>query len=174
MPDSNTLVSFDGPQIKAIFDARGWTLAVAESLTSGNVQAAIGAISGASTFFLGGITTYTIEQKVRHLGVDEHHARAVNAVSARVALEMARGVTELFGAAVGVGTTGYAEPYPQAGISTPFAHFAVYHRLLQPGAEPFIHSGRVQGDPDVERLQMQRLVTAAVLAALQHSLGRMA
>ena len=46
------------------------TLAVAESLTCGRLQARIGAISGASEFFLGGMTAYSLEQKVRHLGVD--------------------------------------------------------------------------------------------------------
>ena len=34
------------------------TLAVAESLTCGGVQSRIGGISGASEFFLGGITAY--------------------------------------------------------------------------------------------------------------------
>ena len=56
------------------------TLAVAESVTCGRVQARIGAISGASEFFLGGITAYSLEQKVRHLGVDRAAAVAVNAV----------------------------------------------------------------------------------------------
>ena len=50
------------------------TLAVAESLTSGHLQAAIGARSGASDFFLGGITAYSIDQKVTHLGVDRDEA----------------------------------------------------------------------------------------------------
>ena len=45
------------------------TLAVAESLTGGRVQARITAISGASEFFLGGMTAYSLDQKVRHLGV---------------------------------------------------------------------------------------------------------
>ena len=57
------------------------TLAVAESVTCGRLQARIGAISGASEFFLGGITAYTIAQKVRHLGVDRAQAEAVDAVS---------------------------------------------------------------------------------------------
>ena len=33
-----------------------WSLAVAESLTCGHVQARVGEISGASNFFQGGIT----------------------------------------------------------------------------------------------------------------------
>ena len=60
------------------------TLAVAESLTSGHLQTAIGARSGASNFFLGGITAYSIDQKVTHLGVDRDEAEATEAVSEKV------------------------------------------------------------------------------------------
>ena len=88
------------------------TLAVAESLTCGRVQARIGAISGASEFFLGGITAYTLDQKVKHLGVDRAVAAPVNSVAAAVAEQMARGVCALFGSELGLATTGYAEPAP--------------------------------------------------------------
>src|SRR5688572_2412301 len=91
------------------------TLAVAESLTAGQVQARVAAISGASNFFLGGITAYTLEQKAKHLGVDRVAAKRVNGVSAEVAEQMALGVCRLFGADVGVATTGYAEPAPADG-----------------------------------------------------------
>ena len=69
------------------------TLAVAESLTCGRLQARIGAISGASDFFLGGVTAYSLDQKVRHLGVNRAGAAAVNSVSGAVAEQMARGAT---------------------------------------------------------------------------------
>ena len=80
------------------------TLAVAESLTCGQVQAKIGAGAGASHYFLGGITTYSLAQKVRHLGVNRAHAQRVNSVSQRVAVEMAEGAGVLFGAFSGAFT----------------------------------------------------------------------
>src|SRR4051794_32647968 len=89
-----------------------WTLSVAESLTSGQVQTRIGAISGASQFFLGGVTAYTLEQKVQLLGVDRSLAEPVDCVSAEVAEQMARGACRLFGSDVSIATTGYAEPAP--------------------------------------------------------------
>ena len=73
------------------------TLAVAESLTAGQVQARIASVSGSSGYFLGGITAYTLEQKVRHLGVDRAAADPVDCVSAKVAEEMAAGAIRLFG-----------------------------------------------------------------------------
>src|SRR5205814_437960 len=73
------------------------TLAAAESMTCGRVQAAVGTISGASNFFLGGITAYSLEGKVRQLGVERAAAKKVNGVSAEVAEQMARGACELFG-----------------------------------------------------------------------------
>jgi PncC family amidohydrolase len=92
------------------------TLAVAESLTAGQVQARVASVSGASGYFLGGVTAYTLTQKVKLLGVDRRHAKAVNCVSARVAEEMALGACGLFGADVGVATTGYAEASPADGV----------------------------------------------------------
>lgn len=120
------------------------TLAVAESVTCGRVQARVGAAPGASEFFLGGITAYTLEQKVRHLGVERASAAACAGVSAEVAAQMARGAAALFGADVGVATTGFAETEgsslkvlrsesrrsdaAEAGTAEPFAFWAVAWR----------------------------------------------
>ena len=66
----------------------------------------LGRRSGASGYFVGGLTCYATEAKVRLLGVDAAHAAEVNAVSERVAGEMVRGAARLFGASIGLGTTG--------------------------------------------------------------------
>jgi nicotinamide-nucleotide amidase len=139
------------------------TLAVAESLTSGRLQAAIGAISGASEFFLGGITAYSADQKVRHLGVDRAAAEAVNSVSAAIAEQMARGACALFGSDVGAATTGYAEASPQNGVSEPFAWWGLARR--QPDGGFSVTSGRVDC-PGLSRMQVQDRVAAAALEAL--------
>ena len=62
----------------------GLTLAVAESLTGGRLQARVTAESGSSAYFLGGVTAYTIESKVRLLAVDRSEAEASACVSARL------------------------------------------------------------------------------------------
>ncbi len=139
------------------------TLAVAESLTCGHVQARIGAVSGASEFFFGGITAYSLEQKVRHLGVNRAHARRVNCVSQRVAVEMAQGACVLFGADLALATTGYAEPSRADGIRAPMAWWALCHR--QSGSRAVVILGQVEM-PSAGRIAAQERVAAEVLGAL--------
>jgi PncC family amidohydrolase len=88
----------------------GLTIASAESLTVGLIQTHLGSCSGSSAYFKGGICAYDIHAKVRYLDVDGQHANEVNCVSARIARQMALGVRGMFGADIGIATTGYAEP----------------------------------------------------------------
>lgn len=141
------------------------TLAAAESLTCGRVQARVGEISGASEFFLGGITAYSLEQKVRHLRLDRVAARRVKCVSAAVAEQMARGVCALFGSDLGVATTGYAERSPADGVAEPFAWWAIAHRRARGRGFVGVFSGRVEC-PGAKRIDAQMIVADAVLAEL--------
>jgi nicotinamide-nucleotide amidase len=147
--------------VRRWFQEHRRSLAVAESLTSGELQRMIGAHAGASDFFHGGVTAYSIEVKVKLLGVDEAHARAVNAVSAQAALEMARGACALFDADFGLATTGYAEPFPARGVKHPLAHVAVFDRAA--GRAPFetIVRGRW-----LDRTQMQSRTARTAIAGL--------
>ena len=174
------------------------TLAVAESITCGHLQARIGAISGASEFFLGGITAYTLEEKVKHLGVKRAAAKAVNSVSAEVAEQMALGACALFGSDFALATTGYAEPFDlaqggpfdgepsrtaQGGpsaegrMAAPFAWWALAHAQGSRsggGRNFFVRSGRIDGS-GVARVAMQEYVAERTLAELVNYLrGRRA
>jgi PncC family amidohydrolase len=91
-------------------DARGYTLATAESCTGGGVAAAITDLAGVSSFFLGGIVSYSNEVKMALLGVPEETLATVGAVSQETARAMASGVRERLGSDVGVGITGIAGP----------------------------------------------------------------
>lgn len=139
------------------------TLAAAESITCGHVQARVGEISGASNFFLGGLTAYSLEEKVRHLGVARAAARRVNCVSAAVAGQMAQGVCALFGSDLGVATTGYAERSPADGVSDPFAWWAIAHCRRGRGVK--VRTGRVEC-PGATRVDAQIFVADAVLTEL--------
>jgi nicotinamide-nucleotide amidase len=148
---------------RLMLQAPALTLAAAESLTCGRVQARVGEISGASNFFLGGITTYTLDEKVRHLGVNRAAARRVNSVSAREAEEMARGACRMFDSDLAVATTGYAEPAPAEGAADPFAWWAFTHR--RQGRFIFARSGRIEC-PGATRIDVQMMVADAVLGEL--------
>ncbi len=139
------------------------TLAVAESLTAGHVQARVAAASGASNYFLGGVTAYTLDQKVRLLGVNRAHARRVNCVSQRVAVEMAVGAMQLFGADLAVATTGYAEPARAAGVKSPMAWWAICQRL--PNGRLALNSGTIEV-PGADRLEAQTRIAEDVIGRL--------
>jgi nicotinamide-nucleotide amidase len=147
------------------------TLAAAESMTCGRVQAAVGTISGASNFFLGGVTAYSLDGKVRQLGVNRAAAKKVNCVSAEIAEQMARGVCGLFDSDLGVATTGYAEPSPGDGVADPFAWWALAHcrspfGKLRAGRKfVAVRSGRVEC-PGAKRVDAQAIVAGAVIAEL--------
>ncbi|WP_404424375.1 CinA family protein [Nibricoccus sp. IMCC34717] len=137
------------------------SLAVAESLTCGHLQALLGSVSGASAWFRGGVTAYTLAQKVALLGIDRAHAAEVDCVSERVAREMAAGARRLFSAAVGLSTTGYAEP--NARVATPFACWAL---AWGDDSATEMLSGRFEC-PGLDRQGVQRAVAAEVHAHWQ-------
>ena len=113
-------------RLKNFCDDRGLQIATAESVTVGRLQSMLGAVSGSSTFFRGGITAYNINQKVALLGVELSHATRVDCVSPQVAEEMAKAATRLFSAHIGLATTGYAEPPGGRAASSSYAYFAIF------------------------------------------------
>lgn len=139
------------------------TLAVAESLTAGHLQAHIAAVSGASGYFLGGITAYTLEQKVALLGVDRKVAKRDKCVSQRVAVEMAYGAMRQFGADVGAATTGYAEPDRSAGVKHPMAWWAICQRLKN--GKLMINAGTIEV-PGADRVEAQTRIAEDVVGLL--------
>jgi PncC family amidohydrolase len=104
------------------------TVAVAESVTAGQLQVAFSLAEGATQIFQGGITAYNIGQKSRHLLIDPVHAGNCNCVSEKVADQMAAHVVSFFSADWGIAITGYASPVPEQNIYELFAHYAIYYR----------------------------------------------
>ena len=147
------------------------TLAVAESLTAGNLQAAISCEPGASEYFLGGITTYNIDQKVEHLKVDRRHAKEMNCVSGVVAQEMARGVRDLFRSTIAISTTGYAQADPTHSPLGPYAWIGIllFGVEFQVWVVPEISMGADTGD---QRIEAQEGVAYTALEILLIWLGK--
>ncbi len=115
-------------KIKGWFLANKKTIAVAESVTAGHLQAALSIATDASIFFQGGITTYNIGQKCRHLHIEPTHALECDSVSALVADSMAKNVCGLFLSDYGIGVTGYASLVPEKGISNLFAYLSIANK----------------------------------------------
>ncbi|MCL2396648.1 MAG: competence/damage-inducible protein A [Defluviitaleaceae bacterium] len=89
---------------------RGLTLAIAESITGGQLAGAIVDVPGASAVFNEGVVTYSNEAKTRSLGVLPDTLRKYGAVSPQVAEEMAAGAAKTAGANIAISTTGIAGP----------------------------------------------------------------
>lgn len=73
--------SFPPPTFQPLLDeiatqlvSRGATIAVAETTTGGLIAASLLSIPGASSFFVGGATLYTITARKTWAGWDDHTA----------------------------------------------------------------------------------------------------
>ncbi len=89
---------------------RGLRLAVAESCTGGLIGHRLTNVAGSSTYYMGSVTAYAYEAKVRILGVSWDTLEKYGAVSEETVLEMARGVRNAFGADIGISVSGIAGP----------------------------------------------------------------
>lgn len=112
-------------KIKDRFIEKHLTLSIAESVTSGHLQAAISCAADASKFFQGGMTVYNIGQKCRHLLVEPIHAIECDCVSNIVAETLALNICSTFLSNVGIAITGYATPVPEKGITNLYAWYAI-------------------------------------------------
>lgn len=86
------------------------TLAVAESCTGGLLSSSFTEIPGISKVFHGGAVCYHNDAKVQMLDVPESMIEQHGAVSEEVAIAMATGACEKYGADYGLSVTGFAGP----------------------------------------------------------------
>ena len=112
--------------IKDILIERNESIAVAESVTAGHLQAALSAAIDASKFFQGGITAYNLGQKARHLHIDPILGQSANCVDRKIAETMAIEVAKMFSSNYAIGITGYASKVPESDDEL-FAFFCIVH-----------------------------------------------
>jgi len=93
-----------------VLQARGLTMALAESCTGGLAGSLVTAESGSSAWFRGGVMSYANEAKRDLCGVAQSTLDAHGAVSAPVALELARGACVALHADWAASITGVAGP----------------------------------------------------------------
>ncbi|HZM32422.1 MAG TPA: competence/damage-inducible protein A [Acidimicrobiales bacterium] len=144
--------------VGAALQARGLTLAVAESLTGGLIAARLVDVPGSSAWFRGGVVSYASDVKFSVLDVPEGPV-----VSAEAAAAMATGVRDLLGADVGLATTGVAGPEPLEGQPPG----TVYLAVVVGDAEPVTAHVTLPGD----RRRVRQFSCISVLDLLRRLLA---
>ncbi len=86
------------------------TIATAESCTGGLLAQRLTSIAGSSSYFLGGVVSYSNELKTAWVNVPTELIQSKGAVSAEVATALADGIRRHVGSTLGVGITGIAGP----------------------------------------------------------------
>ena len=104
---------------------RNESIAVAESVSGGLLQAAFSIAENASQFFQGGITTYNVGQKYRHLLIDPLHALSCDSVSLQIAESMSKQVCCMFTSTFGLASTGYASLVSEKNVNELFTYYAI-------------------------------------------------
>lgn len=89
---------------------KGLTLGVVESATGGLISHRVTNVPGSSDCYLGSITSYSNQAKIKIVGVSEDSINQHGAVSPQVAEEMARGGRKVLNADICVADTGIAGP----------------------------------------------------------------
>lgn len=130
------------------------TISFAESCTGGKLSTMFNEKPGSSSYFKGGIVTYSTQSKIDLLGVNQATIDKYSVVSEKVAIEMATKAKERFKSDYAIATTGNAGPSkgdsPEEigtvyiGIATPEKVFAKKYQFGQP-REKVINSAVSKG-----------------------------
>ncbi|OJX71010.1 MAG: hypothetical protein BGO95_07570 [Micrococcales bacterium 73-13] len=161
--------------IVRVATARGVTIAVAESLTGGDVISALVGVPGASAVVRGAVVAYATELKSALLGVDPTLLAVEGAVHPDVARQMAAGARRACGsggrpAALGVATTGVAGPDPQDGKPVGLVYVGISSGELPPAGAGSESSARELVMPGSRAFVRAHAVHAA-LEAVKDALG---
>ena len=93
------------------------TLSVAESVTGGNLSSSFISESGASSFFLGSVVTYSKNSKIEILNISAEDLQNNSLVSGYVSKNMAESCKKLFKSTYSISTTGNAGPKTNDSVS---------------------------------------------------------
>ena len=167
MPDSTIVDDIDlTAGLIATLALRGLTVAVAESLTGGQLAAELTRPPGASAVVNGGVVVYATELKHSVVGVDESLLGEHGPVHPDVARQLAervRAVLAVDGKAadIGISTTGVAGPDPQGGqpVGTVFVGVAI-------GPDTRVEALQLSGDRAGIRARTVSAAVAALAARL--------
>ncbi len=125
------------------------TIAVAESCTGGLVSERLTTVPGSSTYFRGGVVSYSNDLKTAWAHVPAELIEAKGAVSTEVALALAEGIRRSAESTLGLGITGVAGP----GGGTPEKPVGTVHIALADESGAKERAFLLPGDRERIRLQ---------------------
>lgn len=111
---SDRIYSQDGSSLEEVvaqlLTTHNATISSAESCTGGLLAQRLTSIPGSSSYFLGGVVSYSNELKTAWADVPPEVIQTKGAVSSEVAIALAQGIRRQVGSTFGVGITGIAGP----------------------------------------------------------------
>ncbi|HEY7294482.1 MAG TPA: CinA family protein [Dehalococcoidia bacterium] len=151
-------------RVAGLLKERGESIAVAESSTGGLIAAALLAVPGASSYFLGGAVVYTRVARTALLAIPDEALAGMRASTEAYALLLARTARERFSATWGLSESGATGPtgnrYGDAAGHSCLALAGPLERAIT------LETG------DSDRLANMRAFAAAALSLLEQGLTR--
>lgn len=142
------------------------TISVAESVTSGCLQLAFSQMPNASLFYKGGMTAYTLPEKVRLLNVEKTEAKDCDCVSENIAEAMALNAARLFESDWSISTTGYCTPIRNSSYKI-FAFFAFSYK------GEIILTKKLELHPKTQALNAQLYYTEFILGCFKSEINQL-
>lgn len=144
----------------------GESISVAESVTSGCLQLAFSQMPNASMFYKGGMTTYSLPEKVRLLKVNRREAEECDCVAENIAETMALNVAKLYESDWAIATTGYCTPSRNSDYKI-FAYFSFSYK------GEIILTKKLELHPKTQALNAQLYYTEFILGCFKSELNRL-
>ncbi|KAL8748647.1 MAG: hypothetical protein Q9199_008124 [Rusavskia elegans] len=97
-------------EVASLLTSRNETISVAETAAGGIISASLLSVPGASKFYRGGLTLYTLESRVQFAGWTDENKKNYNGPNAEVVSGLAKNVREKLGSTYCLCESGTAGP----------------------------------------------------------------
>ncbi|KAL8859785.1 MAG: hypothetical protein Q9215_006001 [Flavoplaca cf. flavocitrina] len=97
-------------EVTSLLTSRNETISVAETAAGGIISASLLSVPGASKFYRGGLTLYTLESRIQFAGWTEENKKNYNGPNADVVSVLAKNVRERLGSTYCLCESGTAGP----------------------------------------------------------------
>ncbi|MEJ5048840.1 CinA family protein [Chryseobacterium culicis] len=141
------------------------SVSIAESVTSGCLQLAFSQMPDAPLFYKGGMTAYTLPEKVRLLKVSRPGPDDLDGAAEAISQSMALNVAKLFESDWSISTTGYCNPIINSGYKV-FAYFSFAYK------GEVILTKKLELHPKTQALNAQLYYTEFILGCFKSELNR--